>query len=349
MSPPDRTRRELVCFKCANSCDGVGVLDVTIPSNASTLEYIAVFWSFMPYACTLLWIIFTLVGRTSTAILGYLLSGLIAGVSELTIKNALARDRPPESCLESYGAPSTHSTFALAWFTWLYLEAYYHRKVFLPHRLAFVDLTAELTEWPWDVPLFRKYIIFLAVALLPIPLSRVIVKDHSDEQAVGGAIFGFCWAWLIFLFMHKYGQKWLTLRFIENVDSGTKRWWGIKDDYCHDVILEFHMGRRPGAVKPFFFGSVQVSASRSSVNRIVTAAGDVSVVSHGEPAATVATDEPQQNGDVEQQQQGSAGKTVAGHDLESGDGDQSTMTPASPSAKVAPEPEYPEKNLLKLN
>jgi len=82
------------------------------------------------------------------------------------------RARPAESCLTSYGAPSTHSTFAVAWFMWLLTEAYYHRRVFSFRTFRF----EKLKDHPRESRTFGVYVGLLAVALLPVPWSRTVVK-----------------------------------------------------------------------------------------------------------------------------------------------------------------------------
>jgi len=83
------TQASSFCVKCADTCNGTAYLDVTIPSSPTPLETVAVCWSFMPYVCTTMWIIFTIGGRTTTAVYGYILSGMIAATNEVFIKNAL--------------------------------------------------------------------------------------------------------------------------------------------------------------------------------------------------------------------------------------------------------------------
>ncbi|GMI50385.1 hypothetical protein TeGR_g13824 [Tetraparma gracilis] len=253
------------CFVCNVTCDGTGYLDVTIPTNPTLIQYPALVWSYMPYVCTLIWIVFSLRGRTTTALYGYLLSGLIAGTNEVFIKRALDRDRPPESCLPSYGAPSTHATFSIAWFAWICLEGLYHRRAL------------SLTTW-------QRMVFLLALALLPVPWSRTMLKDHSVNQVLAGSAWGLCWASGAFYFMHRWGQKWLKNKWEANADETTGRWMGIKNDYntekLHLTVIRreksslwklwkllpaLHGSLRPGTVAPSREGGAPSNPSHDSL------------------------------------------------------------------------------------
>lgn len=105
------------------------------------------------------------------------------------------RARPAESCLTSFGAPSTHATFSVAWFTWLLCEAYYHRRVFSLWTFQFEELEVhprQLRKFFAESTTFAVYVSLLAFALLPVAWSRTVVKvsigGRERRPALGGRL-----------------------------------------------------------------------------------------------------------------------------------------------------------------
>ena len=104
----------------AAGCMGVGLraLDITIPLDPTAAELIAVFYSFVPWVLALVWVVMTLVFRSTQLLLGVLWAAVVVCLNEFLWKKIVSQSRPAGSCLHSKGMPSTHSELAFGMFVW---------------------------------------------------------------------------------------------------------------------------------------------------------------------------------------------------------------------------------------
>ena len=174
-------------------CKGIGLsgLDVTIPFSPSILEKVAVFYSFVPWILALVWVVMSVVFRTTQLLLGVAWAGAVVLLNEVVWKKVLAQSRPQGSCLHSKGMPSTHSELALGMFVWLGLELMFHRR-----------------HWPEERRIGS--VIGLAVLLLPVLPSRQVLCDHSSTQVLVGGFIGAIFGAAYFAVLHYRGAAWLS-------------------------------------------------------------------------------------------------------------------------------------------
>lgn len=203
--------------------------DVTIPTELDLGICICVFYGITPFVivglsildCTCRSVKNRGVGTREASFLGFLL--IIVALNELVFKALARQERPQGSCILSCGFPSGHSTMAFGFFVLCFLDASYRVMPKVPLTVdaardearvmqgrrrrgqSFMGMTAR--EWLWVdlrawtlMPLtaadiltswdFTLYIFMWAVLLIPVPMSRIILKDHSPGQATIGALIG---------------------------------------------------------------------------------------------------------------------------------------------------------------
>eukprot|EP00403_Amphidinium_massartii_P032142 CAMPEP_0178439810 /NCGR_PEP_ID=MMETSP0689_2-20121128/36384_1 /TAXON_ID=160604 /ORGANISM="Amphidinium massartii, Strain CS-259" /LENGTH=335 /DNA_ID=CAMNT_0020062423 /DNA_START=65 /DNA_END=1068 /DNA_ORIENTATION=+ len=193
----------------------------SVASSLDWLKVLAVVYSYVPYAVFVIFgVNFGLRrGTRQLAVLSFLV--LMTLFNELFVKRVFHAPRPGTmmevkdfnglfagSCLETCGMPSSHSMIS----TGLSLDAsfrvdaqvWYAKTVLQEIFLPFSD---EDRLTPRE---FLYYLLFWWAALAPVPLSRIILFDHTPKQAVVGCLQG------IFL-----GTLWWRiLRYLERRHSG---------------------------------------------------------------------------------------------------------------------------------
>ena len=174
-------------------CRGIGLsgLDVTIPFSPTVGERVAIFYSFVPWILALVWVVMSVVFRTTQLLLGVVWAGVVVLLNEAVWKKVLSQSRPTGSCLHSKGMPSTHSELALGMFVWLGLELMFHRR-----------------HWPEERRIGS--VIGLAVLLLPVLPSRQVLCDHSAAQVLVGGVIGAVFGAGYFAVLHYRGAAWLS-------------------------------------------------------------------------------------------------------------------------------------------
>jgi len=146
---------------------------------------------------------------------------VMVGLNEGVFKVIYRQARPSESCNYSCGFPSGHAVMSVGFFTLMFLDATYRTMPRLAcsqeSALAAIQLRAEskrtflgwtLREWLLGdargvatlLPLSAAHtlghsdFVYFAAAwgflLLPVPFSRVILKDHTPAQVLTGATIG---------------------------------------------------------------------------------------------------------------------------------------------------------------
>mmetsp|Transcript_85936 Transcript_85936/g.267012 ORF Transcript_85936/g.267012 Transcript_85936/m.267012 type:complete len:564 (+) Transcript_85936:75-1766(+) len=176
-----------------------------------------------------------------------LLFVVIIGANELLIKPFVKQPRPEMSCVSTCGMPSSHSAlasgmlimglldFALRATPRRYVSGCTPAPVADPEpdgpraRLlrsgrrwlarAWYDQLFSLQLATFDEPSTRQllvYAVFFVVLMLPVPLSRVQLSDHTPTQAALGVIVGAAAAvpWYFFVYgrlkryNHCLGKRW---------------------------------------------------------------------------------------------------------------------------------------------
>lgn len=181
-----------VVVNADNRCThGFALLEVSVPLSPTSLDALAVIYSFVPWAgCTILAIV--VAKRWSeeayAARIVCLLLAAMLTVNELILKKLLQEPRPDRSCLLSHGMPSSHSLLSIG-------------------VLAYVAL--ELVWGDCSLNGFRQWsrrdaiALFCALVLLlgPVPFSRVHLHDHHSSQVAIGSALGVTLA-SVFFFSH---------------------------------------------------------------------------------------------------------------------------------------------------
>ena len=155
-------------------------LQVTKPVEPTATDYISIVYGYMPAVFAALSISLLIIYRTSRT-LRYATFPILNAVIVELLKELIEVKRPSGSACHSYGMPSGHSALSIGWLTMVLLDSF-----------------VKIEELP---PLGNKALIISSsmLLLLPVPISRVLLSDHSVLQAsVGsllGIILGNLWFW----------------------------------------------------------------------------------------------------------------------------------------------------------
>ena len=210
-------------------------LQVTLPNDPNFWQILAVFYGYVPWVICLFIGLAFLVYRGSRKLAVGLLPALTAGINEL-VKLGVNQSRPLGSCLTSKGMPSSHSAVSIGLFLYLILDAGYRIKpsgsgIFGSCK-SVGDTSVKMLKGALVLPFgsmtlkeFFGYGALWAVLLLPVPVARVLLNDHSPSQAMAGMLVGMLAAFLWFplmLFMRSswrnhVGRKYLYI-FVHNYD-----------------------------------------------------------------------------------------------------------------------------------
>lgn len=224
-----------------SACDGTALpLQVTWPNNPDFWQVISVVYGYVPWLLSLGIAVLFLIFRGTRELTVGLLVGLIAGINEV-IKILVDQPRPPESCLTSRGMPSSHSAVAIGLFLFLVLDAAYRLKPLLtPNNnhscsQSFIRMLKGMMILPFGSLTqgeFSSYLAIWSILLLPVPLARVVLHDHSPSQALAGTFVGMVavciWfplsLWMRSALRDHVGEKYLVI-FSHNYDvpEGWKR------------------------------------------------------------------------------------------------------------------------------
>ncbi|KAF4673125.1 hypothetical protein FOL47_010971 [Perkinsus chesapeaki] len=209
--------------------------DVTLPYDAGFFEGLSVMFGYVPYAAGIFLIIMML-WRRGFHEYSIIIFGIIVVVSnEYGWKHIVSQPRPVGSCCLTCGMPSSHAVIATALWTILVLDFSYRvgqtpqgysvSGTFLNRFRTFIHAGHIL---PTSQVISEDHFVvaagFWSLALLPVPLSRVIIKDHTAQQVfmagIIGVAEGIIWYLLTLLLRVKTdqynGNRWLKGLFIYN-------------------------------------------------------------------------------------------------------------------------------------
>jgi membrane-associated phospholipid phosphatase len=147
------------------------LLDVSNPVSPDGWQSLAIFYGYTPIGYLLLCLIAFAWTKGGTREFGYMaVAGVSACIVEI-LKSAIKQARPAASlCSASYGMPSGHSTLSCAWIALIALDSTVSKSKSLTNPLVLVTMSLFL--------------------LAPVPVSRVILGDHSAPQAMAGSLLG---------------------------------------------------------------------------------------------------------------------------------------------------------------
>eukprot|EP00930_Biecheleria_cincta_P089848 TRINITY_DN79190_c0_g1_i1.p1 TRINITY_DN79190_c0_g1~~TRINITY_DN79190_c0_g1_i1.p1 ORF type:complete len:410 (-),score=34.80 TRINITY_DN79190_c0_g1_i1:8-1237(-) len=180
---------------------------------------------------------------------------VMVGVNELILKRLYSMPRPEEFCNHTCGFPSGHSVMSIGFFTLIFLDSSWRTYPRIPtmpeearqHRRAIKQAREDggvldrngCCGWTWRewiladcrnltmMPLsnansldrmdFAATILLWGILLLPVPFSRVVLKDHTPLQVTVGSAIGFVEAILFFAWIRHHFQKKLNHRLGDRV------------------------------------------------------------------------------------------------------------------------------------
>ena len=214
------------------------VLDVTVPNDADFWQMSSITYGLIPWILCLALALLFLIYRGTRELSVALLPAITVGVNEL-IKRCVQQPRPIGSCLTTCGMPSSHSAVSMCLLVYLILDAAYRLDAngsrptsLLPPISAIKEFLLKLGKGLVLLPFgsmsqneFSVYLTIWIPALIPVPISRVLLNDHSASQVLAGCIVGFVTGFLWFpivlalrLKMEKVvGRKFLYI-FVHNYD-----------------------------------------------------------------------------------------------------------------------------------
>lgn len=163
-------------------------------------------WSYVPFAVVALAVAEFLWKRGTRELQFVLFIGAIVGVNEVFLKALAQERRPVGSCNFSCGMPSGHSTMSIGFLVLMFLDAAFRVCPMDPKFLREIQLekrlcgSRSLQTCISVMPLANssaisnmQFVILFAVwfvILAPVPVSRIMLNDHTSTQAFVGSCIG---------------------------------------------------------------------------------------------------------------------------------------------------------------
>lgn len=209
--------------------------DVTMPDDASVFQMICLAYGFVPYVVVLLAGFDWLVCKRGTRGLSFLFFvGALVAVQELFVKRLpfLREARPGASwlltdesgrlvgsCNHSCGMPSSHAAMSIGFLCLLIFDGIFR---VVPSKEELNDIT-DFDQFAFTLtPLlpmrttthkqFLSFVVVWIMILLPVPISRVVLYDHTAKQVSVGSFEGLILASLWYALMH-----WLQYKYHDKV------------------------------------------------------------------------------------------------------------------------------------
>jgi len=201
--------------------------DVTFPKNASVMDFIAVVYSFIPFAVVALVCVEFLLRRGTKELSVIMFACFSAASNEFVFKHLLLMPRPGflgpgpgtltdmngnhvGSCARTCGMPSSHSTMSVGFMLLMLFDGLLRfassvssKKPEEPTEHTFMTRLRSFSAAPLAPEpgmTHSEYILYLSkwlILLAPVPMMRVALYDHSVSQvSVGsllGAFYAVCW------------------------------------------------------------------------------------------------------------------------------------------------------------
>ncbi|CAK9086313.1 unnamed protein product [Durusdinium trenchii] len=192
--------------------------DVTLPHDTRFIDWVAVVYSYIPFVIPLLVFCELLITRGTRQLSILLFTGMTTLANELLVKPFCALPRPGAlgpapgvltnslgehagSCNTSCGMPSSHSTMAIGFLMLTMFDGIIRVKpdTFLLSQEE-VEMQQTLREMISVTPLAPKRVMgnteFLGffftwmILLGPVPMMRVVLRDHTAVQVCVGGLLG---------------------------------------------------------------------------------------------------------------------------------------------------------------
>jgi len=157
--------------------------DFTWPHSAGLVDYLAMFYSSVPFLLLIVIWILLIYYRGQRELATFVYFPLMAGIVCQTVKHLVMQIRPDGSCLTSCGMPSGHSNVAIGVATLLLCELF--------SRDANPGIGKALPAT------------FVILMLFPVPWSRVWLNDHSVPQVLVGSLLGMASGVIYHVFLRK--------------------------------------------------------------------------------------------------------------------------------------------------
>jgi len=163
------------------------------------LHFLAVCWSYVPIVVIALAVVRLLWNRGTREWQFLAFLGALTCANELAVKPLVSQQRPEGSCNMSCGMPSGHSAFSIGSLVLALLDAWQRVRPMTRAETASCGPRCAASAWnlfPFVAtsrisrPQFLCMAATSCVLLGPVPVSRVILKDHSVEQVIVGAAVG---------------------------------------------------------------------------------------------------------------------------------------------------------------
>jgi len=237
--------------------------DITWQDDLSwQVNVVCVIYGYVPMFVILIAVIEFLVVRGTRELSFVLFVAVSTMLNEAVFKTLLSQPRPSGSCCVSCGMPSSHCSFALGFFTLMWLDAAY--------RVNPMDVGGEAKHWctmmlekeyacvrgPLSQPVtlsncaFVYTCILWGCLLLPVPLTRIALEDHTVLQASVGSTAGIAYAFLFFYGFYEPFAKKMARREAWRFPQGPGKhshvlrntiklpWWRQEVRPCHLVITD---------------------------------------------------------------------------------------------------------------
>ncbi|KAF4710115.1 hypothetical protein FOZ62_030331 [Perkinsus olseni] len=177
------------------------LFDITAPTNPNFFDGISILYGYLLFAAILLVIIMMLWRRGSREYSLVLFLIAVTLISEYGWKRIVEQPRPVGSCNTTCGMPSSHAVISVALWTILMFDVAYRAyqteqgysvsRSFLEKLRSFIrDGHILPTASAISEDQLVVVVSFWSLVLLPIPLSRVILRDHTPQQVFMGGIIG---------------------------------------------------------------------------------------------------------------------------------------------------------------
>lgn len=179
--------------------------DVNDVANA-----ICVVYGYVPMLVIGIAILEFLIVRGTRELFFVLYVAFTTALNEVVVKAAFHQPRPRHSCATTCGMPSSHSSFAMGFYVLMFLDA--------ASRVNPMDVGGEASHMcvlliqkdfaflrgPLSNPVTLSNCAFIyscfqwGVLLLPVPLTRIFLRDHTTGQVIAGSTCGVIYAFVFF-------------------------------------------------------------------------------------------------------------------------------------------------------
>eukprot|EP00747_Dinoflagellata_sp_TGD_P179995 gnl/TRDRNA2_/TRDRNA2_31721_c0_seq1.p1 gnl/TRDRNA2_/TRDRNA2_31721_c0~~gnl/TRDRNA2_/TRDRNA2_31721_c0_seq1.p1 ORF type:complete len:363 (-),score=23.39 gnl/TRDRNA2_/TRDRNA2_31721_c0_seq1:75-1163(-) len=195
--------------------------------DESPVEHLlCVAWGYIPYVVVLSAICELLAKRGTRELQFVAFVGFTTGLNEFVFKHLVKQARPEGSCLHTCGMPSGHSTMSVGFATLMFLDLSF--RICPTNPKAVRQMTLEKlgrSKSVWEG--VKAYVTFLPISnatvisngqfirifllwfavLVPVPASRVMLRDHTIRQVALGSMIGCLEACLWFFISQRLAQR----------------------------------------------------------------------------------------------------------------------------------------------